>query len=120
MRHTEALILTGKIEEAIPHIQNIKKNTDRIYQVSCLVLEGMVAEREKDDKKANIAYLNALKMPLDERYTKHFQAYAWAGLARIANRKDDITQAKSYYKKCLEIAEYKSVTTEAENYLNKN
>jgi len=62
-------------------------------------------------------YLTAIRQPRDEEYTKEYQAFAYAGLARIAIRAGDKRKATEYYKIVSDLAEYKGTLKEAKNFL---
>ena len=118
MQHTEALIAAGKYEEAIPNIEILHKSPDKTYQLATDVFEGVIAEKyKKNDKLAASFYWASFKFPHDEHYTKNYHAMAYAGIARIYNRQNDKVKAKEFYKKCLDIADYKGVEDEAKSFL---
>jgi hypothetical protein len=117
MRNIEGLVLAGKYEEAIPKIEILRKNPDKVYQLSADVFDGIIAEKfKKNDKLAASFYWASFKFQRDEQYTKNYHAMAYAGIARIYNRMNDKAKAKEYYEKCLDIAEYKSLIQEAKNH----
>ena len=117
MQHTEALIASGKYEEAIPKIEILRKNADRTYQLAADVFEGVIMEKyKKNDKLAAGFYWASFKFQHDEHYTKNYHAMAYAGIARIYNRQNDKIKAKEFYKKCLDIADYKGIKEEAEAF----
>lgn len=118
MIHLEALILAGRYDEAEKGLPELKKRTSGFYPIAWHTFEGMIAEkRDKNDAEAQKGYLTALKTPYDMQYTREYHAMAFAGLARIADRSGNKAKAKEYYKKCLEITEYKSLKREAKGYL---
>lgn len=118
MRHTESLIMNGKIDDAMPLIQQLKRTNDKVYLLAGIFFEGLINEKyKKNDKIALEQYLNILKMQPNERYTNDYFAMAYAGLARISIRSGDNKRAKELYRKCLEYAEYKSTVNEANNFL---
>lgn len=117
-RHAEALVLAGKYAEAQPHAQELIKMSGIIFPVAGRIFEGIVQEKyHKNDKQAAAQYQAALKLPFDERFTEDYHAMAYCGLARIAHRANNKAQAREYYKKALDIAEYKSTIAEAKAYL---
>jgi tetratricopeptide (TPR) repeat protein len=117
MRNVEGLVLAGKYEEAIPKIEVLRKNPDKVYQLAANVFEGIIAEKsKKNDKLAAGFFWASFKFQHDEQYTKNYHAMAYAGIARIYNRSNDKKKAKEFYEKCLDIAEYKSLITEAKAF----
>ncbi|MFN8354671.1 MAG: ABC transporter substrate-binding protein [Spirosomataceae bacterium] len=117
-RHTEGLLLSGKFNEAEPFAQALLKKTGKVFPVAGQIFTGIIQEKfHKNDKVATEYYQRALKMPFDERFTKDYHAFAYCGLARIADRAGDKALAKVYYKKALSLAEYTSTKIEANRYL---
>lgn len=118
MRHTESLIMNGKINEALPLIQQLKHTNDKVYLLAGNLFEGLISEKfKKNDKAAAEQYVNVLKMQPNDRYTNDYYAMAYAGLARISIRAGNTKRAEELYRRCLEYAEYKSTVNEAENFL---
>ncbi|HEV7348678.1 ABC transporter substrate-binding protein [Telluribacter sp.] len=116
--HTEALLLAGRYAEATDDVNYLKRYSSGFYPIAWHTFQGILEEKkEKDDAQAQREYLAALRTPYDEQFTREYHAMAFAGLARIADRAGNKAQAKSYYKKCLEVAQYKSQIREAKAYL---
>ncbi|GAA4401221.1 hypothetical protein GCM10023187_15150 [Nibrella viscosa] len=117
MRHTEALLLAGRYNEAEPHIDQLKKLPLKILPMAVKVFDGLVLEKDaQNDKAAAESYQAAIRMPFDIANTREYLAFAYAGLARIAARAGDRNQAKTYYKKATDIAEYKMIHQEAKAF----
>ncbi|KAA0991448.1 tetratricopeptide repeat protein [Dyadobacter aurulentus] len=117
MKHVEALILSGKYEEARKEVADLRKINAGFYPAAWRTFQGIIEEKgEKNDAVAQKEYLLALKTPHDAQYTKEYHALAYAGLARIAARAGNKSKAKEYYKKCLDKAEYRSVIKEAKDF----
>lgn len=119
MRHTEMLVLNGRYDEAKPFLGKISVQTDPIYQATAAVLQGLMEEKGAHNyEKAQSYYLKAIKLKaFERRYTQDYYGMAYAGLARLAAREGNKVQAKAYYKKALELAEYESTIREAKHYL---
>ncbi len=118
MRHAESLIMNGKIDDALPLIQQLKRNNDKVYVLAGNLFEGLILEKsKKNDKAAAEHYTNVLKMQPNERYTNDYYAMAYAGLARISIRSGNNKRAEELYRRCLEYAEYKSTVSEANNFI---
>jgi hypothetical protein len=115
--YVENLLLAGNYKQGREELDSVQKLTTGFYPIAGHVFEGILHEKsEHNDEEAQKSYLAALKIPHDTQYTREYHAMAYAGLARIANREGKKSQAKSYYKKCLEKAEYKSIISEAKAY----
>ncbi|WP_020606949.1 hypothetical protein [Spirosoma spitsbergense] len=117
MNYTEALLLSGHYNEARPHVQRLKQMPGKLVPLAVSTFSGLLAEMaDKKDKEAAEFYEAALRLPVNVPYTKEYQAFAYAGLARIASRANDRKKADMYYKKVLSIAQYKSLIREAKDY----
>lgn len=118
MRHTESLIMNGKIDDALPLIQQLKRTNDKVYLLAGNLFEGLINEKfKKNDKAAADFYVNVLKTQPNDRYTNDYYAMAYAGLARISIHSGNTKRAEELYRRCLEYAEYKSTVNEAEKFL---
>lgn len=118
LRYTEALVQSGRYREAQPYLERLRALPQKFLAMPINVLEGILEEKLNGNAKlAAENYQNAIKMPVDEVFTKEFVAHAYSGLARIAAQAGDRNRAKSMYKKVLSLAEYKSSIQEARNYL---
>lgn len=114
MTYAESLLLAGHYSEARPLVQRLKQMPNKLVPLAFNAFSGMLAEHtDKNDKQAAEFYEVALKQPFNDPYTKEYQAFAYAGLARIAARANDRNRAKMYYKKALAVGEYKSLVKEA-------
>ncbi len=122
MRHAELLIANGRYDEAVPYIKQVATNPDKVFQSSAAVFYGIIQEKQKKNyAQAKVYYTQAITMnTINKRYNNDFIGMAYAGLARMAAIENKPETAKSYYKKCLEIAEYESTVLEAKTYLKKN
>ncbi len=117
MINAEALLLAGRYAEARPYVQRLKQMPNKLVPMAVSTFTGMLAElADKKDNEAVEAYEMALRLPINDAYTKEYQAFAYAGLARIAARANDKNRAKLYYKKTLAVAQYKGVIREAKAY----
>ncbi len=117
MINAEALLLAGRYAEARPYVQRLKQLNSKLVPLAVSTFEGMLAEHaDKDDQMASDNYQAALKQYANEPYTKEYQAFAYAGLARIATRANDRSRARINYKKALAVAEYKSIIKEAKAF----
>ncbi|WP_018617588.1 tetratricopeptide repeat protein [Spirosoma luteum] len=117
MIYAEALLLSGRYSEARPYVQRLKQMPGKLVPLAVSTFSGLLAEMaDKKDKEAAEFYEAALRLPVNVTYTKEYQAFAYAGLARIASRARDRKKADMYYKKVLAIAQYKSLIREARAY----
>ena len=117
MSNAEALLLAGRYAEARPYVQRLKQMPNKLAPLAVSTFTGMLAEQaDKNDAEATNAYEMALRLPVNDPYTKEYQAFAYAGLARIAARANDRNRAKIYYKKALAVGQYKALIREAKGY----
>lgn len=114
MINAEALLLAGRYADARPYVQRLRQINHKFVPLAVYTFEGILAEQaDHNDKAATDAYQAALKLPVNDAYTKEYHAMAYAGLARIATRANDRNRAKQYYKRTLAVAQYKSLIREA-------
>lgn len=117
MLHTEALLLAEHYGDGQAALQRLRQMPYKWLNVAVATFDGLMAEKvAHNDRLAAERYQTALKQPIVENYTKEYHAFANAGLARIAARAGKHDQAKSYYKKATNIAEYKSIHLEAKAF----
>ncbi|MEZ0611596.1 tetratricopeptide repeat protein [Fibrella sp. WM1] len=117
LRYVEALLLAGRYSEAEAALKRLKTMQHKLLPAAIHTFEGLLAEKaEKNDAEAGRSYQAALKQPVNIAFTQEEHGLAYAGLARIAARAGNPTQAKAYYKKALDVAEYKFVIREAKAY----
>ena len=118
MIHVQSLLLAGRYAEAERELPELKKQSSGFFPITWRFFDGYLQEKKyRNDTTAQNYYIAALKTPYDAQYTKEYHAMAYAGLARIADRNGNEQKAKEYYKKCLNLAQYKSVIEEAKRYL---
>jgi tetratricopeptide (TPR) repeat protein len=117
MNYAEVLLLSGRYTEARPYVQRLKQMPGKLAPLATSTFSGLLAEMaDKKDKEAAEFYEASLRLPVNVPYTKEYQAFSYAGLARIAARANDRKKADMYYKKVLSIAQYKSLIREAKAY----
>jgi tetratricopeptide (TPR) repeat protein len=102
-----------------PFIKQLLAHKHKVFQSAAYVFQGIVQEKHLNTQaQARAYYQQALNLATtDKRYTHEYFAMAYAGLARIAHREGNTEAAKNYYKKVLELAEYKTTVREAKDYL---
>lgn len=114
MKYIEAQILAENYTAASSKLSLLKKVSHGFFPAAYQTFLALLSEKmENNDKTAEQYYLASLKLPHDTQYSREYTAMAYAGLARIAARAGDKPNAKTYYKKCLETAEYKGLIAEA-------
>ena len=114
MQHIESLVLDNRFGEAAALQLKFKKYASGFYASGWHLFEALIEEkRDKDDVRAAENYQLVLKYPIVETYTREYHALAYAGLARIATRRNEHKKAKLYYQKCLALAEYQSTIKSA-------
>ncbi|NJL15512.1 MAG: hypothetical protein HC913_22560 [Microscillaceae bacterium] len=121
VKHCEALAFVGRFAEAELYLAQFQGRTENLYRSARNFILGVVQEKYyKSDDKAAQFYQNVVNAgKYDKRYTIDYFAFAYAGLARIADRRGQIESAKKYYKEAQKITEYESLKAEIEAYLKK-
>lgn len=103
----ESLLLNLKFDQAEKLNEVLKGVQNPIAQLSYHTFDAYLEEHQKKDlPRAKAAYIKALKIKPNDRYTKEYVALTYLGLARIASKEGDKNGAKNYYKLCLKNAEY--------------
>lgn len=117
MTYAESLLLAGHYADARPLIPRLKQMPNKLVPLAVSTFSGMIAEHlDKNDKEAAEFYETATRQFYNDAYTKEYQAFAYAGLARIAARSNDRNRARVCYKKALAVGEYKLLVKEAKAY----
>ena len=121
-RHTEALVAIGNYEQAEKNSLILYKSQEKQFEMASYVFYGIINEKHYNKLDTAKAYYNqAINLYKTLQFPdRAYESFAYAGLARIADRKGDKKKAVNYYKKALGIAEHKSIKTEANAYLDKN
>lgn len=119
MRHAEMLVFNGRYDEAAPLAAQLAAQPDKVFQATAAVLRGLISEKgQQDPAEARKQYAAALRLrAYDRRYTQDYYGMAYAGMARLALREGKREEARHFYRKTLELAEYASTRQEARKYL---
>ena len=114
IKYIETLLLNQDFEIADKLNETLQNRKDAVSTISNLVFDGYLQEHYKNNLPGALtSYAKALKIPHDDRYTKEYHGMAYLGMARIFKAKKNIIKAKTFYKECLKIAEYKWVVEAA-------
>lgn len=117
MLNAETLLLSGRYADARPAVEVLKKLPGKLMLLAVSTFSGILSEQaDHDDRAASVFYQAALKLPANKPYTEEYRAMAYTGLARIADRANNQNLARQYYKKALDIAQYKSLIREAKAF----
>jgi hypothetical protein len=109
LQRAELLTLIGHYEEAEKYIQQLENIKSPYYTGAAWVFNGLKEEHKKKNwVSAENHYLKSLQFPFEERFTKDIRGLAYLGLARIAQKKGDISKMKHYRKLAKEVVEYKN------------
>jgi tetratricopeptide (TPR) repeat protein len=119
MKNAESLLFLGRYAEAETYLAKFSTRPEKLYKIAYHLFQGLIQEKYyKDDTKALSFYQKVITYTnYDDRYGKDYHSFAYAGLARLADKKADKNKAKEYYKTVLKLCEYKGIITEAQNYL---
>lgn len=119
VKYVECLMWQGKYTNAEKLLYKFDKNTKKSFVIASATLKGWLQEKYyKSNNKAELAYKKAVQYTkYEQRYAVDYVSCAYAGLARIAHKKGNIKLAKTYYKKCLSIAQYEAIREEGKKYL---
>jgi tetratricopeptide (TPR) repeat protein len=121
LRHAEVLLAKGEYKE-VEKIAHLLFKSNRKYFVSAsYILYGLLYENYfKEPETAIMFYQKAIQSFQETANPEvDYLSMAYAGAGRYYNKKGDKRKATEYYKKCQEIAEYRTISREAELYLSK-
>jgi len=114
-RYAEVLLQAGRLEQATPLIDSLVASRLPFYQQVGQLLKARLKLAQGALIEADALAQRVLqKPPKDEAY----QAWAYTVLARVAAQTNQPKQARVFYKKVLDLAEYPILSSEAKHYLN--
>lgn len=114
----ECYLRLGKANEAAPHATQLKSQPQTHFKTAGLVYSGWVAELSGNPQGAQQYYAQGLQTGASAESTTDQRAEAYCGLARLANGSGQPAQAKTYYRKALDLAEHEMTKAEAQGYLS--
>jgi len=117
--YLESLIINQKYQEATPVAVKLQSNTNPYLRIYGDLFMGVIEEKNANYARAEQLYHQALEM--DDAHVmerEHLQAFAYLGLGRIYQQKNDPHQARKYFKESLDKAITEAMRNEAKSYLN--
>lgn len=115
----ESLIINKRYNEALPVASKLQLNSSPYLKIYGDLFMGVISEKYLQNfEKAERLYHEALH--LNDEYDMdrdHLEAYAYLGLGRIYESKND-PKARKYFKEALDQAYTKVMKEEAKNHLN--
>ena len=117
--YLESLIINSKYQEAVPVARKLKNHSNPYLKIYGQLFMGVIEEQSNQNyARAESLYRDALKMNQDYNMQRdHLEAYAYLGLGRIYEQKND-PMAKKYFKESLDKAYTKALRDEAKSHLN--
>ncbi|MBO0939275.1 hypothetical protein J2I47_22165 [Fibrella sp. HMF5335] len=113
-RYAEVLLHAGRLAQAAPLIDSLLTSRFAFYQQLGQLLTARLKLAQGSLKEADALAQTVLQRPpKDEAY----QAWAYAVRARVAAQTNQPKQARVFYKKVLDLAEYPILSSEAKQYL---
>ncbi len=121
LRHAEVLLAKGDYKEAEKIAHLLCKSNRKYFVSASYILYGTLYEKYFKEPDTAFKFYQKAEQAFQETTNPEvdYLSMAYAGLGRYYHRTGNKQKATEYYKKCREIAEYKSVVTEAELYLSK-
>ncbi|TAH25597.1 MAG: hypothetical protein EAZ07_06630 [Cytophagales bacterium] len=118
-RNIEALLLSGKYEEAEKLLPLISNTNKKIFEMAYHIFKGILLE--KKEKKYDLAlgyYGKGIQFSKEVEFpVNDFLGHAYLGIARIFKHRGEIKSAKIYFEKTLEKSDYVAFKKEAESNL---
>ena len=113
-RYAEVLLHAGRLVQAAPLIESLAGSQLPFYQLLGQLLTARLKLAQGALPEADALAQTVLqKQPKDTMY----QAWAYAVRARVAVQTNQPNQARVFYKKVLDLAEYPILSREAKQYL---
>jgi hypothetical protein len=109
--YIKILLLNKKYDEAEKMLKQFKNTDNTYFRVEKNILEGILVEKKYGNMKyAEYLYNSGIKDAVSlGDFANEFQAFGYFGLSRIMKAQNDTKSSKSYYKKALDMAEYKEL-----------
>lgn len=118
--YAECLLLNNEFLKAETVVNSFQNQKSTVSDIAELVFKGYIAEKHyKKPVDAITYYSRALKLKGDLRFTKDYQAMAYAGMGRYFYDQKNNAKAKIMFKQSLELAESNWIITESKSYLSK-
>jgi tetratricopeptide (TPR) repeat protein len=119
--HIEAMVYNRC--DSIPHemIQSLIQHEDVLFQLAGNLFLGLMMEQDNDIKQSQFYLETAQELyeTMDREYD-HYHSLIYTGMARLALKKNELDDAKKYYKKALKSNPYVPVMEEANRFLKSN
>ncbi len=115
----EALMSLEKFEEAAGSVNYLMSSEKWFYKMNGLTYKGLLEEKQNNNPTlAKEYYLRAITLgEMHKNEGMHAKSLAYAGLARVSDRENDIDMAKIYFKKAAKLAQTEAIREEAATYL---
>jgi len=115
----ECLVDMNELEVGLDYINDLGLSDRTYYQLYGSTFKGLYMEKVlKDLTGAEQEYKQAIEMsPEFDGLQINAVGMAYAGLGRVYDQRDDVAQAKYYYKKAASVAATKQLKKEAKDYL---
>lgn len=117
--YLESLIINDKYREAAPIARQLQSNTNPYFRIYGDLFMGTIEERNRNYPLAEQLYRKSLELNKGNDMDRaHLEAYAYLGLGRIYQHKNDPSQARKYFKVSLDKAYTETMKQEAKSHLN--
>ncbi len=122
INYTEALLAAAKYTTAYPITQKLLQEEKPFYRMSGEVFTAIHYEKHLANlTMAKTWYQKSLESGEDlGARADNKKSLAYAGLARIAAARQQVDEARSYYRTAMKLAQYDGVKNEARRYLRNN
>jgi len=109
--YAKNLLLTKQYDEAENILKQYRKPLNRYYRMQKNILEGVLQEKKYLNLKyAESLYNEGIKDAVAlGNFANEYQAYGYFGLSRIMKARNEVKISKNYYKKAVDLAEYKEL-----------
>ncbi len=118
--YLESLIINKRYEEATPLARGLQADSNPYLKIFGDLFMAVIEERKhRNFPQAERLYQVALRSNHKHDMERdHLEAYAYLGLGRIYQQKNQPDQARKFFKESLDKAYTKAMKSEAKSYLN--
>jgi hypothetical protein len=109
--YVKNLLLTKQYDEAERILGQYRNPLNQYFRMQKNMLEGILQEKKyRNLKNAEYLYNEGIKdaVALGD-FANEYQAYGYFGLSRIMKAKNETRLSKSYYKKAMDLSEYREL-----------
>jgi hypothetical protein len=109
--HVKILLLNKQYDEAESVLKQYRNPLNQYFRMQKNILEGILYEKKyRNLKYAESLYNEGIKDAIAiGDFANEYQAFGYFGLSRIMKARNEVKSSKTYYKKAMDLAEYREL-----------